>query len=91
MRVMKIWAVRCPWCLVMWPIWKKIESERPELETVFYDYDNDKEKIDKYNIWNILPVAIFFDENDNEINRIEWEVSKKDIEKILDSYEYNNI
>ncbi len=86
MRIAKVSAVWCPWCLVMWPIWKEIEKEKPELETVYYDYDKDKKFIEKHNISDILPVAIFFDEEDNELDRIEWEVSKKEILEKIEKY-----
>jgi hypothetical protein len=34
----------------MKPIWKEIEQENDWLQNEFYDFDNDKESLKKYNI-----------------------------------------
>lgn len=86
MKVIKIWAVWCAGCLVMKPIWKDIESELPELETEFYDFDNDSEKLKKYNIDGNLPCFIFLDKDWKEIERINWEFSKKELLEKIEKY-----
>ena len=80
MRLIAINAVWCPSCLVMKKTIKKIEENFPELEIIKYDYDLDEEEIKKYNVGKTLPVFIF--EKDNqEINRLEGEVSYEEIIK----------
>lgn len=86
MRIAKVSAVWCPGCLVMWPIRKEIEKENPLLDTEYIDYDQNKKFVEKHNISDNLPVAIFFDEQDNELERVEWEVSKKYLLEIIEKY-----
>ncbi|MBW6441587.1 thioredoxin family protein [Patescibacteria group bacterium] len=81
MKVLKFGAVWCPGCLVMKPIWAEIEAEMTNLETEYYDFDNDKEMIEKYHIDHILPVFVFLDNGDNEILRLTGEVDK---DKLID-------
>jgi thiol-disulfide isomerase/thioredoxin len=81
MKVLKFGAVWCSGCLVMKPIWAEIESEMPDLETEYYDFDNDKEMVEKYNIDHTLPVFIFLDKEENEILRLTGEVDK---DKLID-------
>lgn len=76
MKVIKVGAVWCAGCIVMKPIWKDIEGENTWLETEFYDYDIDKEKLKIYNIDGNLPCFIFLDKEWKEIERIQWEFSK---------------
>lgn len=86
MKIIKIWAVWCAWCIVMKPIWKDIENEYTWLETEFYDFDEDSEKIEKYNVdWN-LPCFIFLDSSWKEIERIHWEYSKKNLIEKIEKY-----
>ena len=42
MKVIKIGAEWCSGCLVMRPRWEKVEDKMPDLETEYYDYDEDK-------------------------------------------------
>lgn len=64
----------------MRPIWKKIEAENMALDTEYYDYDERKDIVSKYNIdRGVLPVAIFLDSNDNEILRLSGEVTRERI------------
>lgn len=86
MKVIKIWAVWCAGCLVMKPIWKDIESELPELETEFYDYDNDSKQLEKYNIDGNLPCFIFLDKDWKEIERLNWEFSKNELLEKIEKY-----
>jgi len=80
MKILKIGAVWCSGCLVMRPIWKKIEAENMALDTEYYDFDERKDIVSKYNIdKGILPVAIFLDSNNNEILRLSGEVTRERI------------
>jgi thiol-disulfide isomerase/thioredoxin len=89
MKIIKIGAVWCPGCLVMSPRWADIENEFPELETEYYDYDNDQDEIDTYAVEeDRLPVFIFLDDTGEEINRISGEYSKEELEEILEEQGY---
>lgn len=77
MRVVKINAIWCSGCLVMNKIWKNI-TNKYEIETLNLDYDMDEEEVNKYNVGDILPVFIFFDQ-DKEITRVIGEVSEKEM------------
>jgi len=80
MKILKIGAVWCSGCLVMRPIWKKIEAENMTLDTEYYDFDERKDIVSKYNIdKGVLPVAIFLDSNNNEILRLSGEVTRERI------------
>lgn len=81
MKVLKFGAVWCSGCLVMKPIWAEIEAQMPELETEYWDFDRDKEMVEKYNIDHTLPVFVFLDKEDNEILRLTGEVDK---DKLVD-------
>ena len=84
MKVLKIGAVWCSGCLVMKPLWEKIEKEHPWLKTEYFDYDQDKEKIKEYNIESgRLPTFIFLDKNNREFLRKSGEISKEDLTKII--------
>lgn len=88
MKVIKIGAVWCNGCLVMRPRWQEIEKENPELITEYYDFDNDKEIINKYEINSgILPVFIFEDSQGNEIERLSGEIEKEKIVQLIKEYE----
>ena len=58
-----------PGCLIMKPRWEEIEKENPWLEAQYYDFDQDKEAVQKYNITKDLPVFVFLDKDDNEFLR----------------------
>lgn len=75
MKVIKIGATWCQGCKIMGPRWKEIESENPWLKTEFYDFDQDKEIVNKYNP-TAMPSFIFLDKNDNEILRLSGEVDR---------------
>lgn len=83
MKVLKFGAVWCSGCLVMRPLWQEIEAENPWLETEYHDFDEDKEAVEKYQINEILPVAIFLDKEGNEIVRINGEKDKKSLVEII--------
>ena len=77
MKVVKINAIWCSGCLVMNKRWKNILKSY-DIETINLDYDMDEEEVNKYNVGDILPVFIFFDQ-DKEITRVIGEVSEKEM------------
>lgn len=83
MKVLKFGAVWCPGCLIMKPRWSEIENENPWLETVYYDFDIDKDYVTKYSIDNRLPTFVFLDKLGNEFMRLNGEIDKKEILKII--------
>ena len=83
MKVIKFGAVWCPGCLVMRPMWQEIEKESTWLKNEYYDYDQDKEAVEKWKIDETLPTFIFVDKNEKELFRLQGERSKKEIEKLL--------
>lgn len=87
MKVIKIGAVWCPGCIVMKPRWQKIEKENPWLNTQYYDFDNDKEKIKNYlSEKEKLPLFIFLNKKNEEIDRKYGELSEKEILNLLEKY-----
>jgi thiol:disulfide interchange protein len=61
----------------MRPRWQEIEKEHPWLTTEYYDFDKDQEKIAAYQIeGSKLPIFIFIDKNNNEIERLNGEIDK---------------
>ena len=78
MKIIKINAMWCPGCLISKSIWNNIESMYPNHEYISLDYDLDEEKVEKYNVGDILPVVIIID-NNKEIKRIIGEKSEKEI------------
>ena len=78
MKVLKFGAIWCKECLVMKPLWEEIEKESPDLETEYFDADENPELLKKYSIEDI-PVFIFLDKEGNEILRLEGAVPKSRI------------
>ena len=81
MRVVKINALWCSACLVMNKVWKKIE-DKYNFEVLQLDYDMDEEEVEKYNVGEVLPVFIFFDD-DKEILRVTGEKSEKEFLELI--------
>ena len=82
LKVIKIGAEWCPGCVVMKPRWAEIEKELPELKTEYFDADEHKELLKKYEVKN-LPAFIFLDQNENVIVKKEEEVSKEELLRII--------
>ncbi len=83
MKVLKFGAVWCPGCLIMKPMWQEIEKENPWLANEYFDFDQDKEAVEKWNIDDTLPTFIFIDKNNQEILRLQGEKSKKVLERLI--------
>lgn len=86
MKVLKFGAIWCPGCLVMRPLWKKIEEENPWLETKYIDFDKDKVSVSEFKIDSKLPVFIFLNSTGNELMRLQGERSKKEILEIIEKF-----
>jgi len=84
MKVLKIGAIWCPGCIIMKPRWEKIEKENPWVKTEYYDFDENKEIMEKYNVDDVLPVFIFLDKDNKEFLRLKGEVSEKKLLEILE-------
>lgn len=83
MKVIKIGAVWCPGCVIMKPRWEEIEKEIPELETEYFDADENKEILEKYEVKN-LPTFIFLDKDENVILKMDGEIDKEELLKIIE-------
>ncbi len=86
MKILKIGADWCQGCYVMKPRFAEIEKENPWLQTEFYDYDNDKGIVKKYDISKELPCFIFLDKEGNEFLRLCGEIEKKKIVELINKY-----
>ena len=86
MKIIKIGAVWCPGCLIMKKIWKDIRETYPELDILDLDYDIDNGEVAKYNIGKVLPVTIFLDDNNQELERIVGEFKIDKFSVIVDKY-----
>lgn len=84
MEVIKIGAVWCSGCLVMRPRWAEIEKEHSWLKTQYFDFDEDEDRVKKYKLdKGKLPTFIFLDKKGKEFLRLEGEVSKEELVKII--------
>ena len=82
MKVVKINAVWCSGCLIMNKRWNNILKSKT-IETINLDYDMDEDEVKKYNVGDILPVFIFYKE-DNEVVRVIGEKSEEELLKIIE-------
>ena len=82
MKILKFGEVGCPGCVVMKPRWKEIETENPWLETEYYDFGQDKEIAQKYNL-TALPTFVFLDKDGDEFLRLSGEIKKDKLVEII--------
>jgi len=87
MKIIKIGAIWCPGCLVMKKVWKNIMNDYSNLNITDLDYDMNSDEVSKYNPGKVLPVVIFFDSNNNELERLIGEQSEDNLRKAIDKYE----
>lgn len=85
MKIIKIGAIWCPGCLVMKKVWNNILKEY-DLDITELDYDMDNLEVSKYNVGNILPVVIFLDKDDNELERLVGEQKESKIVELINKY-----
>ena len=84
MKVLKFGAVWCTGCLIMKPRRKEIEKENLWLKTEYHDFDQDKDAVKKYLINETLPTFVFLDKDEKEILRLNGEVDKAELLKIIE-------
>ncbi len=89
MKIIRITALWCMSCLSMKKTWRKTFKDYPDIEIVDYDFDIDKEKIQKYNIGKILPELIVYI-NNQEVRRIIGEKTYKEFKKIIEELYVKN-
>lgn len=88
MKVLKFGAVWCNGCLVMRPRWAEIEKENPWLKTDYFDFDQDKDMVEKYQIDSgVLPVFIFLDKDGQEITRLSGEIERRELIQAINKYQ----
>ena len=85
MKIIKIGAIWCPGCLVMKKVWNTILKDY-ELDILELDYDMDSEEVSKYNVGNILPVVIFLDKDNFELERLIGEQKESKLREVIDKY-----
>ena len=85
MKIIKIGAIWCPGCLVMKKVWNNILKEY-DLDITELDYDMDNLEVSKYNVGNVLPVVIFLDKDDNELERLVGEQKESKIVELINKY-----
>ena len=86
MKIIKIGAIWCPGCLIMKKVWKNIIDEYNDLDITELDYDMDNDTVSKYSPGKVLPVVIFFDDNNNELERLIGEQKEETLKNIIDKY-----
>ena len=86
MKIIKIGAIWCPGCLVMKKIWNNIQNDYSSLDIIDLDLDMDSESVKKYNPGTILPIVIFLDDNDFELERLVGEQKEEIIREKIDKY-----
>ena len=86
MKIIKIGAIWCPGCLVMKKIWKNILNDYKDLDITEYDYDINSEEIKEYNPGKVLPVIIFLNDKDEELERLIGEQKEQTLKELIDKY-----
>lgn len=79
MKIVKISAIWCSSCIIMKSRFNEVLGDK-NIEVINLDYDIDD--VGKYEVGDILPVYIKY-ENDKEVERLIGEHSKKEIERFL--------
>ena len=85
MKIIKIGAIWCPGCLVMKKVWNNI-LKKYDLNIIELDYDMDNDEVGKYNVGKILPVVIFLDKDDNELERLIGEQKEDKLIEVINKY-----
>jgi len=87
MQILLFEAVWCKDCLAMKPLWRNLKVEMPKLDLTHLDVDVEStvELSRKYNI-EILPVAIFLDKDENELERVSGIRHRDDVISLINKY-----
>ncbi len=91
MKIIRITALWCTSCLLMKRRWEKVFNDYPDIEIIDYDFDEDKDIIEKYDIGKTLPVLIVYNNREVEVSRIVGEKSKKQLSKLIGDLINENI
>lgn len=87
MKIIKIGAIWCPGCLVMKKVWNNIQRDI-QVDIVELDYDIDSNEVIKYDVGKILPVVIFVDKDNNELERVIGEQKEEKLRELIDKYRW---
>lgn len=83
MKLIKIGAIWCSGCLVMNNVISKV-LKNYTIDYLEYDLDMDEEEVSRYQVGDVLPVFLIFDQ-EKEISRFEGEYSYDEfIQKLKD-------
>ena len=85
MKVLKFGAIWCSGCLVMKPRWEKIERENPWLQTEYFDVDENKDLVEKYELQK-FPAFVFLDKTGETLQKISGEFPEKYLLDIINKY-----
>lgn len=86
MKIIKIGSSWCSGCIVMRPIWENIEKIKT-INSEYYDYDIYEDILkEKYNIGDKLPIVIFLDNNNQELDRIIGETTESNLLNLIEKY-----
>lgn len=79
MKIVRIGASWCSSCLIMKSRFQEVIDTLSDIEIINYDYDFDDDKVEEYNVGEVLPVYIRLDNNE----RLIGEKSKEEIVEFL--------
>lgn len=83
MKIVRLTALWCPACIIMHGMWQELEQLYPDIEFVKYDIDIDEDMADYYDNPAILPLIVFY-KDDQEVLRVNGEKNKKELIKIIE-------
>lgn len=83
MKIVRLTALWCPACIVMHQMWQELEQLYPDIEFIKYDIDIDEEMADYYDNPTILPLIVFY-RNEQELLKVNGEKNKKELIKIIE-------
>ena len=84
MKLIRISAVWCTSCIITYKAWQELKGEYKDFSFEEYDYDEDTEIVQKYDIGKKIPAIIILD-GENELGRIIGEKSKKEMIEIIEN------
>ena len=80
--IIRISAMWCSSCIIMKSRFNDV-IKNYDIDVIDYDYDLDSEKIEEYNVGEILPVYIKIKDN-KEISRLIGEHSKEELKTFIE-------
>ena len=84
MKIIKVSAMWCPSCLIMNDLLDEVLESYTHIKYEKLDFDLDADIVEKFNVGNILPVLIKFDDDDHELSRLIGEKSKEEIIEFIE-------